>query len=54
MNNSIIFGPTGSVGPVGITGPVGQSGVRSIRTKIWNRIIKIIKLKRIWETIRVI
>ena len=54
MNNSITSGPTGSVGPVGITGPVGQPGVRGIRAKIWNRIIKIKKLKRIWETIRVI
>jgi hypothetical protein len=54
MNNSITFGAIGLVGPVGITGPVGQPGVRGTRTKIWNRIVKIKKLKRIWETIRVI
>jgi hypothetical protein len=54
MNNKITFGPTGSVGPIGITGPVGQPGPRGITTRIWNRIIKIKKLKRIWETIRVI
>lgn len=57
MNNSITFGPTGTVGPIGLTGPVGQvgqPGVRGIRTKIWNRIIKIKKLEKIWEIINVL
>jgi hypothetical protein len=50
MNNSI-SGLTGSVGPVGITGPVGISG---IQTRIWNRVIKINKLKKIWDIISAI
>jgi hypothetical protein len=63
MNNSITFGPTGMVGPLGITGPVGTLGptgisgpvgVSGIQTRIWNRVIKINKLKKIWDIISVI
>lgn len=63
MNNSITFGPTGMVGPLGISGPVGTLGptgisgpvgVSGIQTRIWNRVIKINKLKKIWDIISVI
>jgi hypothetical protein len=39
------------LGPIGINGPVGISG---IQTRIWNRVIKINKLKKIWDIISVI
>lgn len=51
MNNSITFGPTGTAGPTGMSGPIG---VRGIQTRIWNRVIKINKLRKIWDLISVI
>lgn len=63
MNNSITFGSTGTAGPIGISGPVGTLGptgingpvgISGIQTRIWNRVIKINKLKKIWDIISVI
>ena len=57
MNNSITFGPTGTDRPIGKLGPTGISGpigVRGIQTRIWNRVIKINKLRKIWDLISVI
>jgi hypothetical protein len=63
MNNSITFGSTGPVVPIGISGPVGTLGpigingpvgISGIQTRIWNRVIKINKLKKIWDIISVI
>ena len=54
MNNSITFGPTGTDRPIGKLGPTGISGpigVRGIQTRIWNRVIKINKLRKIWDLI---
>lgn len=45
MNNSITFGPTGMSGPIGVSG---------IQNRIWNRVIKINKLRKIWDLISVI
>ena len=63
MNNSITFGSTGPVVPIGISGPVGTLGpigingpvgISGIQTRIWNRVIKINKLKKIWDIISAI
>lgn len=49
MNNSITFGPTGTVGPIGLTGPQGQPGPTGMTQIEYRKLLRTRKIKKLLE-----